>query len=252
MIGAGVLIVALAGALALAVRRRRIRFARQGPPRSGQGGSHARRPRPIPGQPQATAQSGSPAWRQQPLALDAGRQPRALGSGSTPRVVPVQVAGNLGMPGHGRRKKTTDKPPWDPAAPPLAPQTPQAPLPMPRALPSLPATGGRPGTEAAWAPEAAPAPRPRHRGARSRGAGGRPGTAGHQVTGPPVAGRPPVVGQQASLAPWERSPDEFAAAPVPGDIPDWPSSNSGPMYLWNPNSGTSPQPAIPPDEPADD
>ncbi len=256
VIGAGVLIVALAGALALAVRRRRIRFARQGPPRSGQGGSHARRPRPIPGQPQATAQSGSPAWRQQPLALDAGRQPRALGSGSTPRVVPVQVAGNLGMPGHGRRKKkTTDKPPWDPAAPPLAPQTPQAPLPMPRALPSLPATGGRPGTGGSLGTGGRPGTAglgTGGRGAGGRGAGGRPGTAGHQVTGPPVAGRPPVVGQQASLAPWERSPDEFAAAPVPGDIPDWPSSNSGPMYLWNPNSGTSPQPAIPPDEPADD
>jgi hypothetical protein len=280
VIGAGVLIVALACALALVVRRRRIRFARQGPPRSGQGGSHARRPRPIPGQPQPTAQSRSNAWRQQPVPLDAGRQPRALGSGSTPRVVPVQVAGALGMSGHGRRKKkTTDKPPWDPAAPPQAPQTPQAPLPMPRALPSLPATGnlgtgglrtgsspgtgglgtgGSPGTGGSLGTGGPGTGGPGTGGLHTGGPGtgrpgtGRPGTGGYQVTGPAVAGRPPVAGQQPSLAPWERSPDEFAAAPVPGDIPDWPSTNSGPMYLWNPNSGTSPQPAIPPDEPADD
>jgi subtilisin family serine protease len=239
VIGSGVLIVALAGALALVVKRRRTRFARQGPPRSGQGGSHARRPRPVPGQPQATGQSRTSAWRQQPVALDAGRQPRALGPGTSPgapRVVPVQATGILSMPGHGRRKKkTSDKPPWEPASPPQAPQIPQAPLAMPRALPSLPASGAHLGT------------------------GGSPGTGGppitgppvagrHPATGPPVAGRHPVTGQPASLAPWERSPDEFAAAPVPADIPEWPASNTGPMYLWNPNASTSPQPAIPPDD----
>jgi hypothetical protein len=211
VIGAGVLIVALAGALALVVRRRRIRFARQAPPRSGQGGSHARRPRPVrgqvPGQPQATGQPRTSAWRQQPLALDAGRQPRALGPGNTPpgapRIVPVQATGILSMSGHGRRKKkTTDKPPWDPASPPRTPQRPQAPLAMPRALPSLPA-----------------------------------------------AGTQPLTGRHTPLAPWERSPDEFAAAPVPADIPDWPSTGTGPMYLWNPNAGTGPQPALPSDRP---
>jgi subtilisin family serine protease len=207
VIGAGVLIIAFAGALALVVRRRRVRFARHGPPRSGQGGSHARRPHPVPGQPQATGQSRTNAWRQEPLALEARPAPRALGQGRTspgaPRVVPVQVTGSLGMSGHGRRKrKTTDKPPWEPASP---PQAPQGPLVVPRVLPSLPASGGQ------------------------------------QLTGQP-----------APLAPWERSPDEFAAAPVPADIPDWPATNTGPMYLWNPNASTSPQPAIPPEEPASD
>jgi subtilisin family serine protease len=226
VIGAGVLIVVVAGALAFAVRRRNIRFARQGPPRSGQGGSHARRPRPIPGQPKATGQSRTSARQQQPLALNPGRQPRALGPGTSsgaPRVVPVQANGTLSMPGHGRRKKKTDdKPPWEPASPPQAPRSPQAPLAMPRALPSLPA------------------------------AGAQPGAGGHPVAGQPGAGRHPFDGQQAALAPWERSPDEFAAAPVPADVPDWPTTNTGPMYLWNPNASTSPQPAIPPDEPADD
>ncbi len=135
-------------------------------------------------------------------AHGAGRRPRALGAGQAdaPRIVPVQVNGTLGASTSGpRKRKSTGKPPWDPATPPQAPPV------VPRILPALPAAGG-----------------------------------------------PPPAAPNAPLAPWERSPDEFAAAPVPADAPDWPITNSGPMYLWNPNASTSPQPAIPPDEPPDD
>jgi hypothetical protein len=231
VIAVGALIVALACALALAARRRYTRSARQGPPRSGQGGSHARRQRTVHGLPQATSQSRTGARHQPPAlpsggsafgtsradgsahaqgtgglsrALGAGREPRAIGPGSatpgSPRVIPVEANGALGASGRGRRRrKSTGEPPWEPATPP------KAPLGVPRVLPALPATGSQ----------------------------------------PPAA-------QNASLAPWERSPEDFAAAPVPADIPDWPTTNTGPMYLWNPNSSTGPQPAIPPDDALND
>jgi hypothetical protein len=57
-------------------------------------------------------------------------------------------------------------------------------------------------------------------------------------------GQPEPRAKHAAQPPWETAPAEFAAAPVP----DWSISNSGPMYLWNPKSGTGPQPVIPPDE----
>ncbi len=45
------------------------------------------------------------------------------------------------------------------------------------------------------------------------------------------------------LAPWEKSPADFATAP-PGDdrVPSRPVSSTGPMYVWNPAATTGPLP----------
>lgn len=61
---------------------------------------------------------------------------------------------------------------------------------------------------------------------------------------PVLGGQVVSRGQHAALPPWERAPAEFAAAPVPPDLPEWSPSNTGPMYVWNPNSATSPQPVL--------
>jgi hypothetical protein len=50
------------------------------------------------------------------------------------------------------------------------------------------------------------------------------------------------------LAPWERSPEEFAVAPPIDDQAPWPISTTGPMYVWNPATATGPLIAIPSDE----
>lgn len=229
VIAACALIVALACALALTARRRRIRAERRAPPRTGQGGSHARKPGPAQER-ELTAGPRRDAWAQ-PRALGpasglsrvetsgpggSGSGPRIIpagglsgtetggpggvgGSGSGPRIVPASSMGTLGMTGRGpRKRKPADKPPWEAANPP--PPSPPAPHELsafPPIAPALPAGSGR-----------------------------------------------PQAGQAASLAPWERSPEEFAAAPVPADLPEWSATNSGPMYLWNPNASTAPQPAL--------
>jgi hypothetical protein len=222
VIAALALIAALACALAYtASRRRRRRLARRGTSRSGQGGSHARRPRALPGQPQAAGQAQMSPWRQ-PLPLGPGStasgashapgtsggafgavgQPRPLGPGSSvgaPRVVPMQVTGALATAGRTRgRGKATKQPPWEPASQPA------------EAIPGLPALPAFPAFPAA-------------------------------------PGQPLPHGQHAALPPWERAPAEFAAAPA-ADLPDWPPANTGPMYVWNPNASTGPQPAIKPDD----
>ena len=52
----------------------------------------------------------------------------------------------------------------------------------------------------------------------------------------------------APLAPWERSPAEFAAAPPQPELTPWPVSSTGPMYVWNPAATTGPLPAVEDDE----
>jgi hypothetical protein len=49
----------------------------------------------------------------------------------------------------------------------------------------------------------------------------------------------------APLPPWEQpaDADAYTAAPVPADLPGWPVSQSGPMYVWNPATNTGPFPA---------
>jgi hypothetical protein len=50
------------------------------------------------------------------------------------------------------------------------------------------------------------------------------------------------------LAPWEKSPDDFATAPPADDHAPWPISSTGPMYVWNPAATTAPLSAINDDE----
>lgn len=46
------------------------------------------------------------------------------------------------------------------------------------------------------------------------------------------------------LAPWELSPDDYAAAAPQEDTGPWRISNTGPMYVWNPNAATGPLPVL--------
>src|SRR6185437_5623387 len=220
VIAACVLIVLLAIALALsAARRRRTQAARrpQATQRPGQGGSPARRPGA--GAPSQTAgRPGAGMWGQ-PRALGPGgaASGRLGGAGKdgAPRIIPLRTIGTLGMTGRAQRsRRPTGKPPWDAASPPAAE------LPRHPGYPALPPGDG----------SAAPLSLASCRA----------------MPGPPAAGGPPA-GQPAALAPWEQSPEEFAAAPVPTDVPEW-LVNSGPMYVWNPNASTAPQPAIAKDE----
>jgi subtilisin family serine protease len=63
---------------------------------------------------------------------------------------------------------------------------------------------------------------------------------------PPGAQRP--RSEDPPLAPWERSPAEFSAAPVYQDATPWPVSNTGPMYVWNPAATTAPLNVLRPEE----
>jgi subtilisin family serine protease len=56
----------------------------------------------------------------------------------------------------------------------------------------------------------------------------------------PKPEQPKPAKGDAPLAPWELSPEEFAAAPLQEDVTQWRISNTGPMYVWNPNSTTGP------------
>jgi Subtilase family len=245
LIVVGALIVALVCALAFAARRRYTRSARQGPPRSGQGGSHARKPRAIPGRPQAAGQSLTGAWRQPP-ALPAGGS--AFGTSRTDGAPYAPRTGDK-----GRHAASTDGAGTDGSAHAAGAGRLSHALGaghQPRAIGPGSATPGTPRVVPVEANGALGGP---GRGRRRRKSTGQPPWG--PATPPkapllpalPAAGSQPPAKQNASLAPWERSPEEFAAAPIPADIPDWPTSNTGPMYLWNPNS-TGPQPVIRPDD----
>jgi Subtilase family len=145
VIAACVLIVALAGALALSsVRRRRALAARAPQPRrAGQGGgSHARRPAASAASlPAAAPRAGH---RGQPSGGTLGTK-RSAGSAG-PRIVPMTAGGRLAATGRGRgRRKAGDQPPWEPARPPetALPTAPRA-IPLAGARPALPAAGGQP------------------------------------------------------------------------------------------------------------
>jgi hypothetical protein len=105
-----------------------------------------------------------------------------------------------------RLRRLAAKPPWPPARPPGAPLTPAG---VPPTLPPM-------------APET--------RAPETRAAGTR--AAGTRAAGTRAADAP--------LAPWERSPVEYSAAPVYQDPVPWPVSNTGPMYVWNPAATTAP------------
>jgi subtilase family protein len=132
LIAVGVLIVAVACVLIGSATRRRRRAAQPAqPPRAGHGGaghghargvphgSHTRRAlaviesetaqAPFPARPAARGMAGA-GGRPVGSAADPGRLP--------PRIVPLAGAGTLGPLNHAQRKKTEDKPPWEPARPP--------------------------------------------------------------------------------------------------------------------------------------
>ena len=129
VIAACVLIAALAGALAVTGGRRRRRQAARSPqpPRTGQGGSHARRP--------VTAIAALPAA---PPRVSPRHQ-----AGADAEIIPITATL---MPRTGRtrgRHKATGEPPWEPASrPPTAmPAGPRTALPGVRT--ALPAAGGQ-------------------------------------------------------------------------------------------------------------
>ena len=190
VLAACALIAALGCVLILAaVRRRRAQATRLplSAQRAGQGGSHARRSRAATVQQAAQQSAARPptAHRPRQPGISPWGQPRALNAAGTPsvvtpRIVPTGSDGAIGMTGRARRKKTTGKPPWEPATPPAQP------------LPTLPV----------------PTSRPR-------------------------------IAQHAARPPWEQAPAEFATAPDSVGL-----ATTGPMYIWNPEASTGPQPVI--------
>jgi len=111
----GVLIAALAAALALhSSRRRRAAAAARQPRAAGPAGIHARRPQ--------AALPAAPAAVRPPLEDPWGR-PRPPGSAG-PRLAPPPPLGSLGSPSPARRARRgeTGQPPWGPASPPGTPQ----------------------------------------------------------------------------------------------------------------------------------
>ena len=121
VIGIGVLIVVVASVLLGSVVRRQRRAAQSARSRAGHGGterargashgSHARRPR-------AAIESGAAQARVAVRGTDgvAGRLPST--AQGRPRIAPLARSGALRPPNHSQRKKTGDRPPWEPARPP--------------------------------------------------------------------------------------------------------------------------------------
>jgi hypothetical protein len=209
-----VLIVALICVLLGGATRRRRRAAQPAAPmraRHGGGaghghgrgasrGSHARCARAA--VENGTAQARPAAWTAAGTAARPGSSAAVPGR---PRIVPLANPRALGPHSRTQRKKTEDKPPWEPARPPgqatAADSAPSA--------DSAPASSAMPGRVPLAPPPAS--------AAKGRG-----------VT---------------ELPPWEQPADGYAAAPVPDDLPDWAVPSSGPMYVWNPAANAGPFPA---------
>jgi hypothetical protein len=210
VIAACALIVALAGALVLSgVRRRRALAARTPAPRAGQGGSHARRP----GTAVASLPAGPPrtVHRSQAGPAGPGHAPLDPGRGLTGTtstagsIVPrVVPLSSVGTLGPATRGRRRKKTADEPPWEPASPP------------------GAPPGTPPA-VPRAIPLP------------GARPAL--------PAAGGQPRTSPVEQVPPWEQSPEEFAAAAIRVDLPEWTATSSGPMYVWNPAS-TGPLPAV--------
>jgi hypothetical protein len=148
LIAVCVLIAALlCGLLGSTMRRRRRRAAQSAqPPRAGRGraghghargashGSHARGARaPIES---GTAQARPTAWTAAGAAARLGSSPGVPGR---PRIVPLANPRALGSLSRTQRKKTEDRPPWEPARPPdqatAADSAPPAPSAVPGRIP---------------------------------------------------------------------------------------------------------------------
>jgi subtilisin family serine protease len=202
--GAGVLIACLAGAIMVTGRRRA---------RTGRSASQARHAKGQPGPPTAPIPARVVIWPARPATpqqdADAGSTWLDAGGAAGD---PSQAAGALGRPGGGRRRvqpPPSGNPPWQPALPPRDPASPPAMLP-------------------------------------AQTAQERPLTALAPWEQPPddLATTPAPQKPQPPLAPWEQSPDDFAIAPATDSLVPWPISSTGPMYVWNPATATSPMLAI--------
>jgi hypothetical protein len=64
--------------------------------------------------------------------------------------------------------------------------------------------------------------------------------------------QPALESAAKPLAPWERSPTDFDSASTTDNPAPWPGSNTGPMYVWNPNATTAPFHVIDTDSKSDD
>ena len=216
VIAALALIATLACALALATARRRgAQSARRAASRSGRGGSHARHGHAPPGPPRGAGQVRSGAMR----------QPLALGPGSTD-------AGGSHARVTGSAFDAGARPAGSPGAPRVVPMQATGTLGMTNRARRRRMAEEKPPWEPASQPEEA-----------------IPGLPARPVfPALPAVGDPQVPhGQHAALPPWEQAPAEFAAAPVSADNSDW-LSNTGPIYMWNPDAATGPQPAVTVDE----
>ena len=70
----------------------------------------------------------------------------------------------------------------------------------------------------------------------------------------PMAGGTPRAAADEPMPPWELAGGEsggIAAAPLPGDLPGLPVSNTGPMYVWNP-AASGPLPILREDNDAEE
>jgi hypothetical protein len=205
------LVAALAVALAvIGARRRRTLAARQRQPsaRSRHAGSHARRSRAAPTTPAATAKPKADPWGQ------------ALTRSRAESDITEPGAASTGIGSDGSRGRGAD--PRSGAGPRVVPMSPVGSLGPTSRAQRRRMTTGKPPWEPASPPEESMSPLP-------------------------VPDGKPHPSPEASLPPWEQVPGEFAAAPVPADLPDWRVS-TGPMYVWNPLASTAPQPAVPEDE----
>ena len=206
------LVAALAVALAvIGARRRRALPARQPQPpaRSGHGGSHARRHRAA-----LTAQPAAANPKTDPWGQALARSP-ADPDTTGPGTAGITDAGYDGIGSRGAGPRSG-------AGPRVVPMSPAGSLgPAGRAQRRRETTGKPP-----WEPASLPEP---------------------SVSPLTAADGKPRPSPEAPLPPWEQVPGEFAAAPVPADLPDWRVS-TGPMYVWNPLASTAPQPAVPDDE----
>jgi len=93
-------------------------------------------------------------------------------------------------------------------------------------------------------------PRTSHRRARPVGnPPWQPATPPRDPAVPPMMLPAQTVAEKPDppLAPWEKSPAEFAIAPHPDELGAWSISNTGPMYVWNP-AATGPIRAVSNDE----
>ena len=225
LIGVGVLIIALLSALLLSRSRRQRRNASRFGDEARRTGSRTARGRNAP--------RGSHAIRSDRKA----RQAAAADAGRDDPWRSVRVTNGTAAPAHGTTLAVGRQ----------APVTAGRPVVAPLARTPTGSVGGRTGRRAdpnagnpPW--EAAPMP---EEGVLSLPLTSLPLTSPRQS--PPASGGPGAPGADPARAPWEDAGQDpgweagqFAAAPVPADLPDWgsadtaASANTGPMYVWNP------------------